>query len=98
MNITDIINSGDVELYVYGVLSESETEQMADMSNKHKTLKDYYLSSEAKLSPYSEFRASCIKGRSKGKSRKKRVSFFDDVYAPDVEGSPCILFFDERRE
>ncbi|MES2747525.1 MAG: anti-sigma factor [Bacteroidota bacterium] len=43
MNITDIINSGDVELYVYGVLSESETEQMADMSNKHKTLKDEIL-------------------------------------------------------
>ncbi len=46
MNITDIINSGDVELYVYGVLGESETEQMADMAAKHKTLYNEILSVE----------------------------------------------------
>jgi|SRR6478672_825337 len=39
MNITDIIDSGDLELYVYGVLSDEEMEQIADMSQKHPNLK-----------------------------------------------------------
>lgn len=46
MNITEIINSGDVELYVYGVLDESESQQMAEMSEKHPTLKKEILSVE----------------------------------------------------
>lgn len=46
MNITDSINSGDVELYVFGVLNESETAQMAEMSQKHPTLKKEIVSVE----------------------------------------------------
>lgn len=39
MNTTDIIDSGDLELYVYGVLSDNEMEHIADMSRKHPALK-----------------------------------------------------------
>lgn len=46
MNVTDIINSGDVELYVYGALSEAEMAEMADKASKHKTLHNEILSVE----------------------------------------------------
>lgn len=39
MNIADIIDSGDLELYVYGVLDESEMEHIADLSQEHPALK-----------------------------------------------------------
>lgn len=46
MNIADIIDSGDLELYVYGVLNEDEMEHIADLSQKNPTLKKEIISIE----------------------------------------------------
>lgn len=39
MNITDLLNSGDLELYVYGILNESETNQIAQLSKTDSAIK-----------------------------------------------------------
>jgi anti-sigma-K factor RskA len=36
MDITEIINSGDLELYVYGLLNESETTQISNLAKNNK--------------------------------------------------------------
>lgn len=49
MNITDIIDSGDLELYVYGVLDESEMSHIADLSQSHPTLKKEIIAIEESI-------------------------------------------------
>lgn len=46
MNVTDKINSGEVELYIYGVLSQAEMEEMAAAAAQHKTLHNEIVSVE----------------------------------------------------
>ncbi len=43
---TDILNSGDLELYVYGVLSESESKQIAELSKTDSAVKNEIVSIE----------------------------------------------------
>lgn len=46
MSTTELINSGDLELYVYGTLSESETNQIAELSKKDAAIKNEIVSIE----------------------------------------------------
>lgn len=46
MSTTELINSGDLELYVYGTLSKSETNQIAELSKNDKELKNEIISIE----------------------------------------------------
>ena len=46
MSTTELINSGDLELYVYGTLSESETNQIAELSKKDVAIKNEIVSIE----------------------------------------------------
>lgn len=46
MSTTELINSGDLELYVYGTLSESETNQIAELSKKEAAIKNEIVSIE----------------------------------------------------
>ncbi|WP_310377627.1 anti-sigma factor [Flavobacterium sp.] len=39
MNIENLLNSGDLELYVYGILNESETNQIAQISSTDSAIK-----------------------------------------------------------
>ena len=43
---TDILNSGDLELYVYGILNESESKQIAELSKKDSAIKNEIVSIE----------------------------------------------------
>lgn len=49
MNTTEIINSGDLELYVYGLLNESETKKIADLANSNPEIKAEILSIEKSI-------------------------------------------------
>jgi anti-sigma-K factor RskA len=46
MNTIETINSGDLELYVYGVLNESEMNQIAELSKSDSSIKNEILSIE----------------------------------------------------
>jgi len=46
MNIENIVNSGDLELYVFGVLNESEAEQIAELSKTDSVIKTEIISIE----------------------------------------------------
>lgn len=46
MSTTELINSGDLELYVYGTLSESETNQIAELSKNDAAIKNEIISIE----------------------------------------------------
>lgn len=46
MNTENIINSGDLELYVFGILSESETNQIAELSKTDSVIKNEIISIE----------------------------------------------------
>ena len=43
---TDILNSGDLELYVYGILNESESKQIAELSKTDSAIKNEIVSIE----------------------------------------------------
>ncbi len=49
MSASDIINSGDLELYVFGILNEDETKQLADLSKKDAAIQDEILSIEKSI-------------------------------------------------
>jgi anti-sigma-K factor RskA len=46
MSKTELLNSGDLELYVFGILNESETNQIAELSNKDNDIKNEIISIE----------------------------------------------------
>ncbi|MDN3677047.1 anti-sigma factor [Flavobacterium paronense] len=46
MSTTELLNSGDLELYVFGILNESETNQIAELSIKDKDIKKEIISIE----------------------------------------------------
>lgn len=46
MNTENIINSGDLELYVFGTLNESETNQIAELSRTDSVIKNEIISIE----------------------------------------------------
>ena len=46
MSTTELINSGDLELYVYGTLSESEKNQIAELSKNDAAIKNEIISIE----------------------------------------------------
>lgn len=49
MDTTEIINSGNLELYVYGLLNESDTKQIADLSKTDAAIKNEILSIEKSI-------------------------------------------------
>ncbi len=46
MSTTELLNSGDLELYVYGTLNESETNQIAELSKTDSAVKDEIIAIE----------------------------------------------------
>lgn len=46
MSTTELINSGDLEFYVYGILSESETNKIAELSKTDSVIKNEIISIE----------------------------------------------------
>jgi anti-sigma-K factor RskA len=46
MNTTELINSGDLELYVYGILNESETNKITELSKTDSVIKNEIVSIE----------------------------------------------------
>jgi anti-sigma-K factor RskA len=49
MSTTDLLNSGDLELYVYGTLNESETQQIAALSKTDSVVKNEIISIEQSI-------------------------------------------------
>jgi anti-sigma-K factor RskA len=49
MDTTEIINSGDLELYVYGLLNESETKQIADLAKTDSIVEKEIISIEKSI-------------------------------------------------
>jgi anti-sigma-K factor RskA len=49
MSTTDLLNSGDLELYVYGTLNETETQQIAALSNSDGEIKKEIIAIEQSI-------------------------------------------------
>ena len=49
MDIKEYIESGILELYVYGLLSETENIEVAKMAKKHKEINDEIISIEKSI-------------------------------------------------
>ena len=49
MSTTALLNSGDLELYVYGILSESESNQIAELSKTDSAIKNEIISIEQSI-------------------------------------------------
>ncbi len=49
MDIATLLNSGDLELYVYGILNESETNQIADLSKTNRAIKEEIIAIEQSI-------------------------------------------------
>lgn len=91
MNITDIINSGDVELYVYGALDETQTGEMAAMASKHKTLHNEIVKVEEGIIQLSSSFSPVISSEVYGKI-KSEIGFDDKPVKEMSPKTPISLF------